>query len=111
MKNVAKDTVVKTSVKKKPKKKVLRFIFFGVASCAFIVYFLGLVANVSFEILNKYKEKALLEEELLSLKEEEQELTVDVEKLKDPEYVAKYLREKFLYSKDGEYIIKILDSD
>ena len=93
--------------KAKPKKKALRVLFFGVASCAFIVYFFGFIVNVSLDIVNKYKEKTILSQELTSLKEKEQELSLDVEKLKDPEYVARYLREKFLYSKEGEYIIKI----
>ncbi len=99
----------KKIVKTKPKKKALRFLFFGVASCAFIVYFLCLVVNVSVDIMKKYEEKEQLENDLLYLKEKEQELAVDVEKLKDPEYVARYLREKFLYSKEDEYIIKIPD--
>ena len=34
-------------------------------------------------------------------------LTNDVEKLKNPEYAARYAREKYLYSKDGEKILKI----
>lgn len=99
----------KKIVKTKPKKKTLRFLFFGVASCVFITYFLCLVVNVSLDIIKKYKEKEQLGEELVLLKEKEQELAVDVEKLKDPEYVARYLREKFLYSKEDEYIIKIPD--
>ena len=44
------------------------------------------------------------------LKEKEQELSIDVEKLKDPEYVARYLREKFFYSKEDEYIIEADES-
>lgn len=99
----------KKIVKTKPKKKTLRFLLFGVASCAFIAYFLCLVVSVSVDIMKKYKEKKELGEELILLKEKEQELAVDVEKLKDPEYVARYLREKFLYSKEDEYIIKIPD--
>ena len=97
----------KVMTKAKTKKKALRVLFFGVASCAFIVYFFGFIVNVSLDIVNKYKEKTILSQELTSLKEKEQELSLDVEKLKDPEYVARYLREKFLYSKEGEYIIKI----
>lgn len=45
----------------------------------------------------------------MELKEKEQELSTDVEKLKDPEYVGRYLREKFLYSKEGELVIKMPD--
>ena len=82
-------------------------MLFGVASCAFMIYFFGFVVNVSLDIVNKYKEKEILNDKLLELKEEEQELSLDVEKLKDPEYIARYLREKFLYSKEDEYIIKI----
>ena len=32
---------------------------------------------------------------------------MEVEKLKDPDYVARYAREQFLYSKDGEFNIRI----
>lgn len=103
--------MTKKTIKKKPKKKALRVLFFGIASCVFIVYFFGLVVNVSIDILNKYKEKDALNEKLLELKEKEQELSLDVEKLKDPEYVARYLREKFLYSKEDEYIIKMPEGD
>ena len=41
------------------------------------------------------------------LKEEETTLSDDVEKLKNPEYAARYAREKYLYSKYGEKILKI----
>ena len=38
---------------------------------------------------------------------EEEELKSEINKLQDPEYVARYAREKYLYSKDDEIIIKI----
>ena len=41
--------------------------------------------------------------------ETEEELKDEINKLKDPEYMARYAREKFLYSKDDEIIIKIVD--
>ena len=49
------------------------------------------------EVLNKTKVKGDLEEE---------KLNDEIEKLKDPEYIAKYARENFSYSENGEYIIK-----
>ncbi len=104
VKNVDKST---TKVHKKAKKKTLRFIFFGVASFLFIVYFFSLVLDMSLEIVSKYDEKQNLNEQLENLKEEEQELSTDVLKLQDPEYIARYLREKYYYSKDNEYIIKL----
>ena len=95
------------NVKKKPKKKAFRVLFFGVSSFLFISYFFGVVVNFSIDIANKYKEKEELSKQLSLLKEKEQELSLDVQKLKDPEYIARYLRERFFYSKEGEYIIKI----
>ena len=41
--------------------------------------------------------------------EEEENLKDEINKLQDPEYMAKYAREKYLYSKSGEIIIKIED--
>ena len=32
---------------------------------------------------------------------------MDANKLQDPDYIARYAREKYLYSKDGEFILKI----
>lgn len=39
--------------------------------------------------------------------EEEDNLNDELNKLQDPEYMAKYTREKYLYSKKDEIIIKI----
>ena len=58
-------------------------------------------------IYNKYQEKNELKKELASLKDKEEELVSDVNKLQDADYVARYAREKYFYSKDGEYILKI----
>ena len=41
--------------------------------------------------------------------EDEENLKDEINKLQDPEYMAKYAREKYLYSKNGEIIIKIED--
>ena len=59
------------------------------------------------DIISKYQEKKSLEKELIALKEKEEELKVDANKLQDPNYIARYAREKYYYSKDGEFIIKI----
>ena len=41
--------------------------------------------------------------------DDEEELKDEINKLQDPEYMAKYAREKYLYSKKDEIIIKIED--
>ena len=76
--------------------------------CTFIIS-LSIISSVSniFKISEKNKEKEILTEQLKSLEEEEKTLSDDVEKLKNPEYAARYAREKYLYSKNGEKILKI----
>ncbi len=94
-------------LKKKAKKQTFRMVVFGIA-CLFIIGgILTTITKVWLNIYDKYKEKQELENKILALKEEEEELTVDVERLQDPEYIARYLREKYFYSKNGEYIIRI----
>ena len=57
-------------------------------------------------------EKYYIENDLYALlKEEEKILESDIQKLEDPSYVARYAREKYLYSKDGEIIIRMPDDD
>jgi len=91
----------------KAKKQAFRIVVFGSVCLLICGAILTTIANVWVEIYNKYKEKEELERKILALKQEEEELSVDVERLQDPEYVARYLREKYFYSKNGEYIIRI----
>jgi len=63
------------------------------------------------QIAEKYQEKSRLEDEIVVLKEKEEELKVDVERLKDPDYIARYAREKYMYSKDGEIILRLPEED
>ena len=53
------------------------------------------------------KEKKELELKYKEILEREDLLKSEISKLEDEEYVARYAREKFLYSKDGEIIIKL----
>lgn len=93
--------------KKKAKKGILRFFVFGISCITLSTLILMSFSRIWSQIYNKYQEKKELEGKLVSLREEEQKLSMDVEKMQDPEYVARYLREKYFYSKDGEYIIRI----
>ncbi len=89
------------------KLKKRRFLFLGLGSIAIIVVMTFTIGRYWIEIFEKYQEKKSLEKKLVDLKEEEERLRVDADKLQDPDYIARYAREKYLYSKDGEYIIKI----
>lgn len=67
------------------------------------------IVQTSIQIYEKNKEKKEFTVMLEELKEKEEELNSTVIKLKNPDYVARYAREKYLYSKDGEIIIRIPD--
>lgn len=98
----------KTKLSKKSKRRML---VFGSASICLILFLGVTIGNVWAQIFQKYYEKNFYEEKLKELKDEEEKLKVDVEKMQDDDYVARYAREKYLYSKDGEFIIQIPDED
>ena len=88
-------------------KRRRRMLFLGLTSVVVIVATTFTIGKYWIEIYEKYQEKDKLEKELVSLKNKEKELKVDANKLQDPDYIARYAREKYLYSKDGEFILKI----
>ena len=104
--------MAKKIVKKKKKfsKKAkgrlfIAFILFGtVISMLSYKFFYNIK-----QIRDMKDEKTVYEGQLLKLEDEEKVLESDILKLKDPAYVAKYVREKYLYSKDGELIIRLPD--
>ena len=93
--------------KKKIKKSRKRLFLLGISSLIIIFVTTFTIGKYWIEIFDKYQEKKALDNELISLKEKEEELKVDADKLQNPEYIARYAREKYLYSKEGEYILKI----
>ena len=93
--------------KKVIKKARRRMLFLGVGSIVIIFIMTFTIGKYWIEIFDKYQEKKALDKELTSLKEKEEELKVDANKLQNPDYIARYAREKYLYSKDGEYILQI----
>lgn len=81
----------------------------------FLVVMIGGLVFTCFSTWEKIYENKKLKEELEvkynALIEDEETLEGEVVKLQDPEYAAKYAREKFLYSKDGELIIDLTDNE
>ena len=99
-------------MKKKINKGAKRRLFLW-----FIIFVL-LMSYMSYTSIRYWKDilKNKKETKELSLKYDKlvsnrKKLERDVVKLQDPEYVAKYAREKYLYSKDGELIIKIVEEN
>ena len=92
--------------KKRKKKKLGPFILLC-ASFLVIIFTTFTIFKYWTEIYRKYQEKNELAKELVDLQDKEEELAADVDKLQDADYIARYAREKYFYSKDGEYILKI----
>lgn len=93
------------------KKYRLRLILY-VTILVCIVGILSLTCfNTWQKIYDNKKMKSELENKYNALLESEDTLSNEVVKLQDPEYAAKYAREKFLFSKDGELIIKMPTED
>ena len=93
--------------RRRVKKKARRIATFGLISIIAIIAVVITLGSAFGEIVDKYKEKRDLETKLVSLQDKEKELEADVKKLEDPDYLARYAREKYFYSKDGELILRI----
>ncbi len=79
-----------------------------------ILFFGAIIATLGYTFLGDLKrirdmqaEKGELEEEKVKLLEEEEALQADIKRLSDPAYIARYAREKYLYSREGEIILRI----
>ena len=99
--------MAKKSSKKLKRKRVKRIILVTLLCLginAYVLYSVGSILKYVHTMKNEDKE---LNVKLDNLKDEEEVLKSEVKKLKDPVYVAKYAREKFLYSGDNEYIIRM----
>lgn len=103
---MAKKVVKKKKFGRRAKSRLfIAFIFFG-AVISMLSY--KFFYNIK-QIKEMKEEKEFLKEQLVKLGEEEKILESDIQKLEDPAYVARYAREKYLYSKDGELIIRLPD--
>ncbi len=89
---------------KKRVKKLFRtrMLLFVPVCITLILVLVITIGKYWVNIAAKYKENYELERTLDSLKEKEVSLEVDVAKLQDPDYIGRYAREKFFYSKEGE---------
>ena len=91
-------------------KKDKRRVLLGLLVISIMLSYLSVfVYNYWNQILTNEKEKIRLTEEYEALLKAEDELNSEITKMQDPEYIAKYAREKYGYSKNDEVIIKVED--
>ncbi|MBR2588085.1 MAG: septum formation initiator family protein [Bacilli bacterium] len=96
--------------KKVPKKAKRRLLIFGPLAVFVIIYCLFTFVTTSINLYNLRKEEKMLNKKLAGLKADADSLKNEINKLQDKEYIARYARENYLYTKNGEYVIK-LDED
>lgn len=99
--------MAKKSSRKLKRKRVKRIILVTLLCLGINAYVLYSVGSILKDVHTMKNEDKELNVKLDNLKDEEEVLKSEVKKLKDPVYVAKYAREKFLYSGDNEYIIRM----
>ncbi|MBR2840274.1 MAG: septum formation initiator family protein [Bacilli bacterium] len=95
--------------KKIPKKAKRRLIFLGPIAVFIIIYCGFTLVTTSINLYNLQREEKKLNEKLNNLKTDAKSLKNEITKLQDKEYIARYARENYLYTKDGEYVIKMDD--
>ena len=91
-------------------KKDKRRVLLGLLVISIMLSYLSVfVYNYWNQILTNEKEKIRLTEEYEALLKAEDELNSEITKMQDPEYIAKYAREKYENTKNDEVIIKVED--
>lgn len=93
--------------KKISKSSKRRLLFLGSFSVFAIVYCFVTISTYVINIYNLRSDQRKLSNQLSELKEEQQNLENQITMLQDQEYLARYARENYYYSKDGELVIKI----
>mgnify|MGYP002527852785 CR=1 FL=1 len=91
------------------KKQKRRLLFLTIITIPLLVLFLSNLFSYWTQIYKNVKDKEQLQTEMNEKLDEEEDLKMQITKLQDPEYIAKYAREKYLMSKNDEIIIRIDD--
>lgn len=94
-----------TKTKTKGYRKFVGFIYIGIS--AVLIY--TLVIN-GYRVFEQKNQVVKLEKRKAELEEEKKSLAQEVELLNDDDYVARYARDNYIFSKDGETVVKLPDS-
>ena len=91
----------------KTKKEKRRMIFISLVIVGLIVSLVKSVSKDWTKIMDNNNKIEELNKKYSDLLLEEEKLSSEVTKLQDSDYVARYAKEKYMYSADGETIIRI----
>ena len=80
--------------------KLIKGFSFMIIGCALMIVLFSSAMNV----LQRQDEIAVLEKQKKAVEKEKAELQNEVELLNDEDYVARYARENYIFSRDGEQV-------
>ena len=92
---------------KKTKKEKKRLFVISAVIILLIISLVSSVAGDWTKIMENKSKITSLNKQYNDLLSEEEKLVSEVTKLQDDDYVLRYAKEKFLYSEDGEVIIRM----
>lgn len=92
---------------KKTKKEKKRLFLISTIIVLLIISLVSSVAKDWTKILENKSEITILNDKYATLLEDEEKLVSEVTKLQDDDYIARYAKERFMYSADGEIIIRM----
>ena len=99
-------------MKKGVTKKERRRLTLIILTFIFIITFMCInIFPDWLKIMANKKELTILETSYKELLDNEEALKAEVQKLQNPEYLERYAKEKFLYTKDREIIIRKSDTN
>ena len=83
-------------------KKFIGFIYIGIS--AVLIYTLGMT---TYRVVIQKQNLTDLQAQKDKLDEEKKTLANEIELLNDDDYVARYARDNYIFSKDGEEVVKL----
>ncbi|MBE6156638.1 MAG: hypothetical protein E7161_02720 [Firmicutes bacterium] len=89
------------------KKERKRLVLISVAIISLLVFLVGSVYSDWKQILKNRKSESMLSQKYEQLLEDELRLSAEIIKLQDDEYLARYAKEKYMLSAEGDTIIKM----
>lgn len=92
---------------KKTKKEKKRLFVISVVIILLVVSLVSSVAGDWTKIMENKSKITSLNKQYNDLLSEEEKLVSEVTKLQDDDYIVRFTKEKFLYSENGELIIRM----
>lgn len=114
MSNKSAKSIKKTKKEQTKKDKNFdknRIVFLMFSVVLFIIILISTIFTDLQQIAYNKEQTELLKIKYTQLLEEESSLNSEAIKLQDPDYLARRAREKYLYTKDGEKILTIIEKE